>query len=85
MRRVALAERPNWVETAEAYGFRFHHMYGERYWDESACFAFTLAEIERDIEEPSRGSNGLCLDLAEAASTDERMMEQLGVPEPFRD
>jgi glutathionylspermidine synthase len=85
MRRVALAERPAWVETAEAYGFRFHHMYGERYWDESACFAFTLEEIERDVEEPSRELNGLCLDLAAAASTDERMMERLGVPEPFRD
>jgi glutathionylspermidine synthase len=64
---------------------RFHHTQGETYWDESACFVFTLEEIERDIEEPSRLLHELCLDLAEAASRDEHLMERLGVPPPFRD
>lgn len=85
MRRLDIKERPNWVETAEAYGFRFHHMYGQPYWDETACFAFTLAEIERDIEEPTRQLHALCLDLAEEASKDARLLDLLGVPEPFRD
>jgi glutathionylspermidine synthase len=85
MRRLALRERPDWVETAEAYGFRFHHMYGQPYWDETACLAFTLEEIERDIEEPSRQLHAMCLDLADRASRDERLLDRLGVPEPFRD
>ena len=85
MRRLALRERPNWVETAEAYGFRFHHMYGQPYWDETACFAFTLREIERDVEEPSRELHQLCLALADEASRDARLLERLGVPEPFHD
>jgi glutathionylspermidine synthase len=85
MRRVKVPERPNWVETAADYGFRFHHMEGAKYWDESACFAFTLEEIERDIEEPTRELHRLCLDLVEAASRDERTMALLGVPDAFRD
>lgn len=85
MRRVPVPERRNWKDVADASGFRFHHTQGETYWDESACFVFTLEEIERDIEEPSRILHALCLDLAEAASHDERLMERLGVPPPFRD
>jgi glutathionylspermidine synthase len=85
MRRLAVAERPDWERTAEAFGFNFHHMYGEKYWDETACFAFTLEEIEREIEEPSRELHALCLDLADRASGSEAMMEQLGIPPAFRD
>jgi len=85
MRRLAVPERPDWQKTAEGYGFNFHHMYGERYWDETACFAFTLEEIERDLEEPSRELHAMCLDLAERACNEERLLEALRVPEPFRD
>ncbi len=85
MRRLAVPERPGWEAAAEAYGFQFHHMYGQKYWDETACFAFTLAEIEDDIEEPSRELHAMCLDLADRAARDEHLMERLGVPEPFRD
>jgi len=85
MLRFALPPRPNWEENARAYGFNFTHMYGQIYWDESACFAFTLEEIEQNIEEPSRELHAMCLDLAERAVRDERLLELLGVPEPFRD
>lgn len=85
MRRIAVPERSNWIETAKAYGFTFHNLDGQPYWDESACFAFTLDEIERDIEEPSRALHALCLDLAEDASRDERLLTRLGVPAAFHD
>lgn len=85
MRRLDIRERSDWVETAEAYGFRFHHMYGQPYWDETACFAFTLEEVERDIEDPSAELHRMCLGLAEEACRDERLLERLGVPEAFRD
>jgi glutathionylspermidine synthase len=39
---------------AEREGFTFHYMDGELYWDESACYAFTMEEVERDLEEPTR-------------------------------
>jgi glutathionylspermidine synthase len=85
MRRLSVRERPNWVETAEAYGFRFHHMYGQPYWDETACFAFTLDEIEQDIEEPSNEFHAMCLDLVDEACRDASLLNRLGVPEAFHD
>jgi glutathionylspermidine synthase len=85
MRRIDLPPRPNWQENARTYGFNFTHMYGQIYWDESACFAFTLEEIERDLEEPSRELHAMCLDLAARAARDERLLDLLGVPEAFRD
>jgi glutathionylspermidine synthase len=85
MRRIIVPERSNWQQTAQACGFRFHHMYGQPYWDETACFVFTLEEIERDIEDPSRELHAMCLDLAERAANDERLIDLLGVPAAFRD
>jgi glutathionylspermidine synthase len=85
MRRLAVEERPDWQETASRYGFQFHHMYGQKYWDETACFAFTLEEIERDIEDPSRELHAMCLDLVERAVASEETMARLGVPDRFRD
>lgn len=85
MRRLAVEERPDWQETASRFGFQFHHMYGQRYWDESACFAFSLEEIERDIEDPSRELHAMCLDLVERAVDSEETMARLGVPDRFCD
>lgn len=85
MRRIAIEERPNWRGTAEAQGFSFHHDGGQRYWDERAYYAFTLQQIEDDIEEPSRLLHAMCLDLVEAAMESERMMDALAIPEAMRD
>ena len=42
MERIAVEPRDDWHETAEAHGFRFHTIDNEPYWDESACYRFTL-------------------------------------------
>lgn len=54
MRRIVCPERDDWQATAVAMGFTFHTLSGERYWDESAYYAFSLEEIERGIEGPPR-------------------------------
>ena len=46
MRRISCDERADWRETAERVGFVFHTIDGERYWDESAYYGFTLKQIE---------------------------------------
>ena len=46
MQRIVCSERNDWQETAEATGFAFHTIDGERYWDERAYYAFSLQEIE---------------------------------------
>ena len=81
MRRVPLGERPDWRDTAAANGFVFHTIGGAPYWDESHAYAFTLDEIERDIEAPAAELHALCLDFAERAVADERILASLAIPE----
>ncbi len=85
MRRHSISPRPDWRATATRLGFHFADMYGAPYWDESAMFSFTLAEIEGAIEDPSRDLHQMCLTLAERAVADPRIMARLGVPEAHRD
>lgn len=47
MRRIGLAPRPDWRAHVEAtLGFGFHTIGGAPYWDETACYGFTAAEID---------------------------------------
>jgi glutathionylspermidine synthase len=85
VRRVTIEERPDWRGKAEASGFTFHHEAGERYWDERAYYAFTLEQVERDIEAPTEELHSLCLELVEAAMNSERIMDSLAIPEAMRD
>ena len=85
MKRVATAERPKWKEVAQEMGFTFHHMEGQRYWDERAYYSFTLEEVERDVEEPSAELHQMCLQLVGEVVGSEALMERLAIPEPMRD
>jgi glutathionylspermidine synthase len=83
MQRIPVDERMNWRERAEASGFTFHSMNGERYWDESAYYAFSLKEIEDDLEAPSAALESMCQELVERAVADDQVMRRLAIPEPF--
>ncbi len=83
MRRLSCPERDDWRATAEATGFDFHTLDGERYWDERACYAFTLDEIEHQIEAPSGEIDAMCLELVGRAVGDERDLRRLKIPEAF--
>ncbi|WP_018261258.1 glutathionylspermidine synthase family protein [Methylobacterium sp. WSM2598] len=81
MRRLDLGERPDWRDRAAAAGFAFHTFADEPYWDESHAYAFTLDQIERDIEAPSAELHALCLDFVARAVADEAILASLGLPE----
>lgn len=85
MQRVAIAERPDWTALAERLGFRFHTIDGERYWDESAYYAFSLEQIERDIEQPTRELHDMAMHLVDEAVRSEALMARLAIPERYRD
>lgn len=85
MRRIRLGERPGWRGKAEALGFTFHHTDGRRYWDERACYAFTLAQIEDGIEQPAADLHAMCLDLVAEVVRSEELMARLAIPEAARD
>jgi glutathionylspermidine synthase len=81
MQRIACPERDDWRQTAEACGFDFHTMDGMRYWDERAYYAFTLAEIEDEIEAATAEIDAMCLELVGRAVDDETCLQRLKIPE----
>ncbi len=83
MQRIPCPERDDWRQTAEQCGFDFHEIDGERYWDERAYYAFTIAEIELGIEEPTGEIEQMCLDLVERVLDDEELLRRLKIPENF--
>jgi glutathionylspermidine synthase len=46
MQRITLAPRPNWQAAVEDQGLLWHSDLDGPYWDETACYKFTLAQIE---------------------------------------
>jgi glutathionylspermidine synthase len=83
MQRLACTERGDWRSTAEQCGFDFHTIDGERYWDERAYYAFTLDQIEHQIERPTSEIDAMCLELVAHAIEDERTLRRLKIPEAF--
>src|ERR1700754_603793 len=83
MRRIACPERDDWQATADACGFDFHTIDGERYWDERAYYAFTLEQIEQQIETPTADIDAMCLELVGRAIDDEKYLRRLKIPQAF--
>ena len=83
MRRITCPERDDWRTTAEACGFDFHTLDGERYWDERAYYAFSLDEIERQIETPTGEIDAMCLELVDRAIRSEKYLRALRIPEAY--
>ena len=85
MLRKSVPERPDWQAIAEQFGFLFHHVDGEIYWDERACWQFTLREIEDELEDPTTELYAMCLGLVDDACASQELMERLAIPEPMWD
>ncbi len=81
MRRIALAERPDWRRIAARDGFHFHTLGGEPYWLESAAYCFSLGQIEREIEDVTTQLYAMCLEFVERAVSDEAILRGLRIPE----
>jgi glutathionylspermidine synthase len=83
MQRVACSERVNWRQLADEIGFVFHSADGKTYWDETAYYAFTLNEIERDLEALTAEIDALSRDFVARAIDSEQIMRSLRIPEYF--
>ena len=80
MKRIPIAERPQWREFAEEVGFNFHTFDGEPYWDVSAYYEFTLRQIGQDLEDPTEELHGMALALLDDITRSEEMLTQLQIP-----
>ncbi|TCS55603.1 glutathionylspermidine synthase [Primorskyibacter sedentarius] len=85
MQKITLPERPHWREHAKEVGFTFADMHGEPYWDESSAYAFTLDQIETDLEDPATALHAMCREAVAHIVTSEHLMDRLAIPEAHRD
>ncbi len=85
MERIVTGERAGWEDIARRMGFTFHHMDGQRYWDERAYYRFSLDEIEERIETPSAELHYFCRDLVTEVVESDTLMHRLAIPDAMRD
>ena len=70
MQRLVTTPRPDWREHVERdLGFAFHTIDGAPYWDETACYRFTAAEIDA-IEEATAELEQMALALVDRVVRD---------------
>lgn len=85
MQRIPTDERPGWRAQADEFGFKFHSMYGEPYWDETAYYRFSLEQIEEDLEAPTEEIHQMCLQVVERVVRDQALLEKFQIPELYWD
>jgi glutathionylspermidine synthase len=81
MRRHVIDERPNWRSKAEQYGFPFHSIGGQVYWDETVAWSFTIDEIEQQLEAPTSELEQICLAFVDRAVSDEAILRRFAIPD----
>ena len=79
MIRRTLAPRPDLHARARSMGFDYAEIAGEPYWDETAAYEFTSAEID-ELEAATTEIERICL-LACAQAVADRRYALLGIPE----
>lgn len=80
MQRIQIDQRPDWKAQAESLGFEFHTIDGEPYWDESAYYAFTLRQVEEDLEPATEAVHDMALDLVNDVVESEEVLTRLNIP-----
>jgi glutathionylspermidine synthase len=83
MERIASKPRGNWEQLVESQGFCFHTMDGQPYWDESAFYRFTSAEVD-EIERATYELDRMCLEAVEHVVASRRF-GPFGIPDWFAD
>lgn len=85
MQRVSLPPRLDWKQQADDFGFLFHTIDGDIYWDESVAWQFTLAEIEDDLEDPTTELHQMCLQAVSDIVESDFWLERFAIPESAYD
>ena len=79
MKRHACHPRSDWREKVESVGLTYHSHENGPYWDESAAYELTAAEVDA-LESAANKLHFLCIDAAEAVIKNNRW-SRLGIPE----
>ena len=84
MRRRLCVPRADWQARVEAEGLIWHSDSDGVYWDESACYSFTMAEIEA-FEQQTEEVQSLYRAAGERIAADQRLLAQCGIPPAYHD
>ncbi len=85
MERIKVTPRNDWKKTAEEHGFDFHSLEGDPYWDESAYYKFSMAEIEEGLETAAETLEDMCFYIVSRVCESDELMAKLAIPEDYRD
>jgi glutathionylspermidine synthase len=85
MQRIPVTVRANLELAATEHGLEYKAGEGITGWDESACYQFSLQQIEEDIEGPAEEIEDLCFQVVDRAINTESVLERLCIPEEFWD
>jgi glutathionylspermidine synthase len=77
--RHGIEPRAGWETIVEGQGLIWHSEAGQAYWDESAYYSFSLAEIEM-IEEAAEQVYDLFLEAGDRIVAKSEMLELFGIP-----
>ena len=83
MLRHATPVRDDLDNIARRWGFDFHIIDSEIYWDESRAYRFTLRQIEEQVEKPTAELHQMCLEVVGRAVRDDAILRQLAIPELY--
>jgi glutathionylspermidine synthase len=78
MKRHRIQPRPAWQQQVEEIGLTFHTCDQDMYWDESACYELTAAEVDA-LEAAGNVLHALCIQAAEAV-IERDWFSRLGIP-----
>ncbi|WP_294280325.1 glutathionylspermidine synthase family protein [uncultured Sphingomonas sp.] len=84
MIRQSLSPRPDWQATVEALGLIWHDGGDRPYWDESACYRFTRAQVD-SIERATTELYRLFLAAGEAVVSDPALLARFAIPPAFHE
>ncbi len=79
MERLTLTPRADWPQKVERLGLVYHTTGVAPYWNESACYRFTAAEVDT-LEAATSELHRLCLEAARHVIAQDRLAD-LGIPE----
>jgi glutathionylspermidine synthase len=81
MQRIRTTERADWRDQATALGFNYNTIEGKPYWDETAYYQFSLAQIEGDLEATTQELVGMCYQAVEHIIGREPLLRRFAIPD----
>ena len=85
MHRIPVAQRKGLEQVALDHDYDFLPESGIPYWNDTAYYRFTLAQIEDDLEAPAEEIEGMCIEVLKRVVVSDELFRRLEIPELFWD